>query len=325
MSSQSLSASYSSSGANGYEIWSFSGAAAGSTQFYIRYDVSGNRYVKDESYTRYTLTNQSYYDPGNSINYQITSSSSSTSSTRAASSSTTTRTSSSSVTSVTSSRQTITTSSPSTSTVIPVKPPPIVPTSYPYESPASPLTGCNNWNGLDNCPNSDTTDFASSAENRRWQTPPRGSSDHQSSYNDYRDLIGYADLQYNPSRTSAAVVIYAASRTSEPLLHSFNNGPATTNNIYQVNSSFAAALAITISTASGKTLTLDPINFIWQSAPLTAAQSTFENGQKGAIVELFGWPWNDIAKECVFLGKAGYMGVKIWPPNEHVWGSNYVC
>jgi alpha-amylase len=69
---------------------------------------------------------------------------------------------------------------------------------------------------------------------------------------------------------------------------------------------------------------LDPINFIWQIAPLTAAQSTFQTGQKGGIVELFGWPWVDIGKECAFLGKAGYMGVKIWPPNEHVWGSNYV-
>jgi len=81
---------------------------------------------------------------------------------------------------------------------------------------------------------------------------------------------------------------------------------------------------MTISTSSGKTLTLDPINFIWQSAPLTAAQSSFQSGQKGGIAELFGWPWVDVGKECAFLGKAGYMGVKIWPPNEHVWGSNYV-
>lgn len=106
--------------------------------------------------------------------------------------------------------------------------------------------------------------------------------------------------------------------------YSFNGGAATTSNVYQVTSTFTDALAISITTASGKKLALDPINFIWQNAPLTAAQSTFNNGQKGGIVELFGWPWNDIAKECVFLGKAGYMGVKIWPPNEHVWGSDSV-
>lgn len=42
-------------------------------------------------------------------------------------------------------------------------------------------------------------------------------------------------------------------------------------------------------------------------------------GQKGAIVDLFGWPYADIEAECNdFLGKAGYMGVKISPPQEAV-------
>lgn len=136
--------------------------------------------------------------------------------------------------------------------------------------------------------------------------------------------MGYADIQYNSGRTSAAVVVNAASRSGELVSFSFNGGALTTNNVYQVNSAFSAALPITISTSSGKTLTLDPLNFIWQNSPLTAAQSTFQNGQKGGIVELFGWPWVDVGKECAFLGKAGYMGVKIWPPNEHVFGSNYV-
>jgi alpha-amylase len=33
---------------------------------------------------------------------------------------------------------------------------------------------------------------------------------------------------------------------------------------------------------------------------------------------MFGWTYNDIAKECEMLGKAGYMGVKIFPPNESI-------
>lgn len=45
---------------------------------------------------------------------------------------------------------------------------------------------------------------------------------------------------------------------------------------------------------------------------------SYENGQKGGIAELFGWPYADIEKECVFLGKAGYLGVKVYPPSEHV-------
>ncbi|KAI9997158.1 hypothetical protein PInf_000594 [Phytophthora infestans] len=47
--------------------------------------------------------------------------------------------------------------------------------------------------------------------------------------------------------------------------------------------------------------------------------SGMKGGQKGAIVDLFGWPYNDIAQEFTdFLGKAGYMGVKINPPQESV-------
>jgi alpha-amylase len=119
-------------------------------------------------------------------------------------------------------------------------------------------------------------------------------------------------------------VINAASRTKEALTYSFNGGSSTPSNTFQVTSSLSTSLQMTISTSSGKSLTLDPINFIWQNVALTAAQSSFHNGQKGGIVELFGWPWVDVGKECAFLGRAGFMGVKIWPPNEHVWGSNYV-
>ena len=33
--------------------------------------------------------------------------------------------------------------------------------------------------------------------------------------------------------------------------------------------------------------------------------SAYREGQKGAIVEFFGWPHNDIAAECQFLAEAG--------------------
>ena len=46
--------------------------------------------------------------------------------------------------------------------------------------------------------------------------------------------------------------------------------------------------------------------------------SQYENGQKGSIVEMFGWPYNDITEECDFLAKAGYMGVNVFSVNEHI-------
>lgn len=157
-----------------------------------------------------------------------------------------------------------------------------------------------------------------------------------------RDLVGYADIQYNAARTNAVVVVNAASRTKESLSYSFG-GNSQISNTFQVPPSFTGSLPITITSASGKTLVLDPLNFIWQNSALAGAQSAFTNGQKGGIVELFGWPYKDIASECTFLGRAGpystknrittdqstncedagYMGVKIWPATEHVWGSNY--
>jgi alpha-amylase len=35
------------------------------------------------------------------------------------------------------------------------------------------------------------------------------------------------------------------------------------------------------------------------------------------FVHLFEWTWDDIAKECEFLGETGYSAVQISPPNEH--------
>merc|ERR1719495_355261 len=40
---------------------------------------------------------------------------------------------------------------------------------------------------------------------------------------------------------------------------------------------------------------------------------------KQVIVHLFEWKWTDIALECErFLSQAGYCGVQVSPPNEHI-------
>lgn len=33
---------------------------------------------------------------------------------------------------------------------------------------------------------------------------------------------------------------------------------------------------------------------------------------------MFGWPYDQIEKECEFVGKAGYLGVKVFPPQEAI-------
>ncbi|KAH6914464.1 alpha amylase [Coprinopsis sp. MPI-PUGE-AT-0042] len=266
-SSQTIAASYGASGSNNFETWIFSGRAPGATQFYIKYTVSG----------------QTYYDPGDNVNYQVTST--------------------------------------SVPTGTPVALPPIIPSNIPSEAPASAPTGCNNFNGQDSC-SGNGPGMAASSERRRWQTPPRGDADYKPTFQDYSHLVGYADIQYNSARNGAVVTVNAAHKTGASLTYSFN-GVSQTSPTFQVTSALQGTLAVAVTSSDGKKLELDPLNFVWQHQPLSAAQSSFNNGQKGGIVELFGWPWNDVAKECEFLGKAGYMGVKVWPPNEHVWGSHY--
>jgi len=38
---------------------------------------------------------------------------------------------------------------------------------------------------------------------------------------------------------------------------------------------------------------LEKLDFIWNH-PEVSTPSNFKNGQKGAIVEMFGWPYEDI-------------------------------
>lgn len=283
--SQSIAASYASSGKADSETWSFSGAASGATEFYIKYDVSG----------------QSYYDPGNNVNHKISAgpkppveppvkppvASSKPANPPTPPAPTTAPTS----------------APPSPGPVTPGKLPAILPVDVPDEPLASAPGSCGNFNGGDICTGAGF-DMAPSSEKRRWQTPPKGDAAYQESFQDYSDLIGYADIQYNEARDSAVVTVNAASKTGATLTYDFG-GKTQSSPIFEVTSALKKSLAITVTSDSDKKLVLEPLNFFWQHESLAAAQSTFTDGQKGGIVELFGWPYSDVAKECEFLGKAG--------------------
>ncbi|KAF3318176.1 hypothetical protein TWF173_008911 [Orbilia oligospora] len=296
-----MKAVYSSGPVNGYETWVFSGTAVGATQLYIKYDVSGT----------------SYYYPGNYVNVQVTSSTTTTTTTtsRTTTVGTTTTTSETASTLATS-----TTGGPSfTGTVSPSAIPSFRVEPVPYEAPATSPSGCGNFNGRDSC---SLGSFPDSSENRRWQTPPQSDPQYISSFQSYGKLVGYADIQYNSARTAAVVVINCLSKTGASLTYYVNN-VAQTSNLVQVSSANTGGLNIRVTDSTGGSLNLETLYFLWENPAISGGQSNFNDGQKGAIVELFGWPYDDVAKECAFLSKAGYMGVKIWPPQEHVWGSNY--
>lgn len=77
---------------------------------------------------------------------------------------------------------------------------------------------------------------------------------------------------------------------------------------------YLTKIIILVTASDGTSLQLDEIYFIWQNVPIVQDAAKYENGQKGAIIELFGWPYKDIALECEAIGKMGYLGVKVYPP-----------
>lgn len=87
--------------------------------------------------------------------------------------------------------------------------------------------------------------------------------------------------------------------------------------MFSVDSSFKDDLSLVVIATDGDgkdfQITVEKTNFIWQ-APQVNQSDNYKGGQKGAIVELFGWPYDDVKQECAFLAKAGYMGVKVFPP-----------
>eukprot|EP00475_Leptophrys_vorax_P043134 TRINITY_DN819_c0_g1_i1.p1 TRINITY_DN819_c0_g1~~TRINITY_DN819_c0_g1_i1.p1 ORF type:complete len:489 (-),score=127.58 TRINITY_DN819_c0_g1_i1:58-1524(-) len=69
----------------------------------------------------------------------------------------------------------------------------------------------------------------------------------------------------------------------------------------------------------GSKLVLDPVDFVWNAPAVVPKHSgDYRNGQKGAIVELFGWPHKDVEAECADIAQYGYMGVRVFPAMEQV-------
>lgn len=56
---------------------------------------------------------------------------------------------------------------------------------------------------------------------------------------------------------------------------------------------------------------------MWQN-PEIVQDDVYESGQKGGIVEMFGWSHADIEEECEALAAMGWMGVKVFPTMESV-------
>jgi alpha-amylase len=157
---------------------------------------------------------------------------------------------------------------------------------------------------------------------RRWQTPRRGDANYQASYQDYHSLVGYADIVYKYSdRSEADVCIVATHKTIQVSLSYFFKGKKHSSNCKHFTSYQNSPVNLRVEGSDGTRLELPPVDFIWNAAKLADRPGDFRNGQKGGIVEFVGWPHKDVEKECDLLSKAGYLGVKLFPVNEHLMSS----
>ena len=192
----------------------------------------------------------------------------------------------------------------------------------------------------DICPNYDEkykclgnqAEFPDSWDNNCFQTPPRNDifGNYKSSYQDMHYLVGYAQLKYSSDKKSCDIIfitkvnsILGKEGEDYKIIYKFGDIEQE-NNILTITSdnSYPEGMEISARIINNKNfelvkLVLDNIYFIWDNI-MIEQDSKYENGKKGVIVELFGWPYDDIAEECEFLKHAGYLGVKIYQPNESI-------
>jgi alpha-amylase len=178
---------------------------------------------------------------------------------------------------------------------------------------------CSTFNGENGCIGQQTAQFTG-WNSRRWQTPPTSDPAWIPSFQSYRNLVGYAVISYSLDRTSATVTVQTLTRDpAAKLVYQF--GPSAKFQPANSAKFFAASdhgpLVITVQCpSSGDVLVLEDVDFIWDAAALPAPVASAPT--KSAIVEMFGWPYDDLAAECEMIGKAGYTGVKVFPPQESI-------
>ncbi len=115
-------------------------------------------------------------------------------------------------------------------------------------------------------------------------------------------------------------VVCRKAKSSTTLAYKFGDGSWQSDNTYSATATTdTGVLTVKVSDAgdTSKVVTLEEVDFVW-NAPAVNQPDNYKNGQKGAIVEMFGWHYADIEAECGALGKMGYMGLKVFPPQEAV-------
>jgi hypothetical protein len=179
-----------------------------------------------------------------------------------------------------------------------------------------PLPGCETFQENQCVGNTIITN--ASFENHRWYTPDRGTDGWQPSYQDFSKLVGYAEVQYQPGMQAALVTIVTITKDPSVTVSVYFDGVLAPANTQKFDSTYTKTLEINCKGSDGSVLQLEPTDFVWNVPAINHSSGDYRNGQKGGIVEMFGWPHADVEKECSFLAAAGYLGVKVYPIQEQV-------
>ena len=190
---------------------------------------------------------------------------------------------------------------------------------------------CSNFNGEYSCVG-DQREYPESWEERTFQTPPRNDTygNYRETYQDMNLLVGYSQLLYSSDKKVCTINFITRVNpklgkegVDYKIIYTFDKTEQEENSI-TINSASSypdgmpiSAKIIDMQGNQLAKLELEDEYFIWDN-PTVNQGVEYENGQKGAIVEMFGWPYDDIAEECDFLSTAGYMAVKVFPASEHI-------
>jgi len=178
-------------------------------------------------------------------------------------------------------------------------------------------------------------------DERCFQTPPSNSTygDYKNSYQDMHYLVGYIRLLYSSNKQICNVTfitkvnpILGMRDTDYKIKYTFGTIEQDQNYLILTPENGTYPNGLNISAKITKInsddilaiLELEEEYFIWDNFDININETIYEKGQRGAIVELFGWPYDDIAEECDILKVAGYLGVKITPPNEYLLTENVI-
>ena len=191
---------------------------------------------------------------------------------------------------------------------------------------------CTNINDEYACSSQDQTTYPDSYDIRSFQTPPRNDTqgNYRETYQDMHYLVGYAQLKYSSDRTICTInfITRVNPKLGEEgkdykILYKFGDREQESNTFTLISSmSYPDGMSISARIIDNNEneiakLELEEEYFLWDN-PEVEQGPEYEKGQKGAVVEMFGWPYDDIAEECSFLGTAGYLAVKVFPPQEAI-------